>query len=117
MLAERPPGAELLQFADSVIKINKRDKQQGRVLVLTDCALYNFRPGVYNKCRRRIPFVKISGVILSQSSDELVFQIQNDYDYRYAARALSSRCYGLQSVEVVQGPLDLCFEEFGCLEL
>lgn len=78
-----PYRPEKLQFSDSVIKINKRDKAQGRHLIITDQAVYNFHPKKYSKCRRRIAHSKIKSMVLSHASDELVLQIYNEHDYRF----------------------------------
>ena len=73
---------EKLKFADSVIKINKRDKAQARHLILTDVAIYNFLPKKYSKCQRRINYRRLQAMVLSQSSEELVFQVRGERDYR-----------------------------------
>lgn len=92
-----PP--EELKFSDTVIKINKVDRQQKRLLVITNKAIYNFLPRTYRKFQRRILLADLRGMIMSRSSDELVFQISNNYDYRFGVhprcveRALVCVCY------------------------
>lgn len=76
-------------FADDVVKINRKQKRQDRVLVLTNKALYNFAPGSYKSAKRRILMRELRGVILSRCSDELVFQVSDSYDYRYEIRRRS----------------------------
>jgi len=80
------PRSEQLLFADELIKINRKQKRQERVLLVTDRALYNFAVGSYKSAKRRIPARALCGVILSRGSDELVLQVSDDYDYRYDCR-------------------------------
>jgi hypothetical protein len=85
--------------------------------VVTDSAIYNFKPKSYSHSQRRIPVwhmgepalvlaapsrvpqalrarppaslllltaaPRAEGLILSKSSDEVLFQVTNDYDYRF----------------------------------
>lgn len=73
---------EELKFSDMVVKINKNDRLQKRALVITNKAIYNFTPKNYRKFQRRILLSDLRSVILSRSSDEVVFQVYNYYDYR-----------------------------------
>lgn len=74
---------ETVQFSDSVIKINRRGKQQNRDLLVTNSAIYNFLPGKYSKCKRLILISNVSGLLLSKLSDELIIQVTGEHDYHY----------------------------------
>ena len=80
---------ETIQFADEVLKINRKQKRQERVLILTDRALYNFAPGAWKQAKRRIMIKDLRGLILSRASDELIFQVSDSYDYRYEIKRRS----------------------------
>jgi hypothetical protein len=45
---------EKIVLTDMLTKINKRGKKQTRILVVTDRALYNFKPDYYKAFQRRI---------------------------------------------------------------
>ena len=77
------PSVESIQFSDEVIKINRKQKKQSRVLLLTNRAVYNFEKGSYKSPKRRINIKDLCGCILSRCSDELVLQVEDSYDYRY----------------------------------
>jgi len=84
MLDKMSPGSnEKVQFSDFVIKINRKDKEQTRVLLITDVYLYNLMPNNYSKCKRRIDLKDILGVSVSESSDEFVVHVPDEYDYRF----------------------------------
>ena len=82
-LGQNAPGLEQIVFSDSVTKINRRDKEQVRVLLITTRALYNLLPNNYSKCKRRIPITMLSSITVSQLSDEFVLHIPDEYDYRF----------------------------------
>jgi len=78
---------EKIVFSDYVIKINRKDKEQTRVMLITNKAIYNLLPGRDNqnigKCKRRIEIKDLAAITLSQKSDEFVIHVPKDYDYRY----------------------------------
>jgi len=57
--ADRLATTEVVHFADEVIKINRKQKRQERVLVLTDRALYNFPTDSLKTAKRRITIKQI----------------------------------------------------------
>ena len=80
-----------------IIKINKRQKEQERILLLTNTALYNIRasnqwqpkstptPLTYT-CRRRVHLSLIESISIPSSvsvSDEFIVHIPSEYDYRF----------------------------------
>lgn len=75
-------GRESVLYSDFVCKINRKDKQQTRVLLISNQAIYNLIPNTY-RCKRRIPIKTLMGVSTSQLSDEFVIHVDGEYDYRY----------------------------------
>jgi len=71
---------EDILFSDTVVKINRKDKAQERVLVITDRSVYNLTTG--RKVKRRIDIKRVEGVTVSQISDEFVIHVPDEYDYR-----------------------------------
>ena len=82
-LGQNSPQLEQIVFSDHVTKINRRDKEQVRVLLITTRAIYNLLPTNYSKCKRRIPVTLLSSITVSQLSDEFVLHIPDEYDYRF----------------------------------
>eukprot|EP01084_Bolivina_argentea_P133039 234769_1 len=77
------PETEKVVLSVKLIKINKRGKEQDRLLLLTDKALYNLKPKDIKKCQRRIGFEKLVSVTISTTSQEFAIHIPEEYDYRY----------------------------------
>eukprot|EP01137_Pigoraptor_chileana_P009300 Opistho-2@57329 len=68
-------------FSDVITKINKRNKMQERVFLMTDTAMYNLEPNSY-KCKRRIPLKEIGSVSLSKLPDNFfALHVPTEYDY------------------------------------
>jgi len=82
MLMGRASYDEQVQFSDYILKINSRGKEQERVLLVTDKAMYNLSATDYSKCKRRIPYDLLDSVTMSEISDEFVLHIPDEYDYR-----------------------------------
>jgi len=78
--------SETLQFSELVEKVNKHQAKQQRILILTNEALYNFKPKAFKEAQRRIPLKNITSAVISQSSNEVVFQVADDYDYRFVIK-------------------------------
>lgn len=76
------PNREELLLSAIVTKINRKNKEQTRVLVITNKAVYNLLRGSYT-CKRRIPIQALGLVTDSSSSDEFVLHVPSEYDYRY----------------------------------
>ena len=77
------PTPEVVLFSDFVIKINRREKEQTRVMLITDKAIYNLLPNNYTKCKRRINIQLLVSITVSQISDEFVLHVPDEYDYRF----------------------------------
>ena len=75
-------NVENVQFSDSVLKVNKREKQQKRDLVITTSSIYNFKEKSYKAAQRAIQIINLRGVVLCSKSDEVLLQVKNEYDYR-----------------------------------
>mmetsp|Transcript_18509 Transcript_18509/g.45426 ORF Transcript_18509/g.45426 Transcript_18509/m.45426 type:complete len:914 (-) Transcript_18509:109-2850(-) len=80
---------EELLFSCRCIKLKKKmftTLRQERILVLTNKAIYNFRPSDQLKAYRwRLDFYDIAGMVVSKESDECVIQrMSNKEGYRFA---------------------------------
>jgi hypothetical protein len=53
------PLPEIVKFSDFVVKINKKGKEQTRVMLITNKAMYNLMPNNYGKCKRRISIEEV----------------------------------------------------------
>ena len=73
---------EQVRFSDYMVKINRRDKPQERIILITTKAMYNMLPSDLSKCKRRIPLALIDSVTVSEVSDEFVVHVPGEYDYR-----------------------------------
>ena len=82
-LGANHPSLEQIVFSDLVTKINRREKEQTRAMLITTKAVYNLMPNNYSKCKRRIPITLLSSITVSQQSDEFVLHIPDEYDYRF----------------------------------
>mmetsp|Transcript_40952 Transcript_40952/g.65841 ORF Transcript_40952/g.65841 Transcript_40952/m.65841 type:complete len:524 (-) Transcript_40952:55-1626(-) len=80
------PEQERVVLSMKLIKINKRGKEQNRILLLTDKALYNLKPKEIRKCQRRIDLEKIVSITVSGTSQEFAIHIPEEYDYRYKSK-------------------------------
>lgn len=79
-------------FSDVVTKINRKDKPQERILVVTDKAVYNLNRA--KKCKRRIDITKVDAITVSTMSDEWAIHVTDEYDYRIscARKAEATEC-------------------------
>eukprot|EP01083_Nonionella_stella_P230725 815315_1 len=86
MLAKNGHVNEEVLMSDSVVKINKRGKEQKRIMLVTNLAMYNVtsmtRISGY-VCRRRIKLESIRSISVSQCSNEFVVHVPEEYDYRF----------------------------------
>eukprot|EP00300_Choanocystis_sp_HF-7_P033095 c45388_g1_i1.p1 GENE.c45388_g1_i1~~c45388_g1_i1.p1 ORF type:complete len:233 (-),score=50.53 c45388_g1_i1:76-774(-) len=74
-------GDSKVQFADYAIKVNRRNKMQKRVLLITDLAIYNMDTVNY-KIKRRIDLKLLGSVSMSTLPDNFfALHIPNEYDY------------------------------------
>ena len=96
------PIHERIKLSTKIFKINKREKTQQRIFLLTTKAIYNIKPGTdkdpilkikNNKivCQRRIDLSKLLSITLSTSSTQFTINIPSEYDYRYEAFDLFHR--------------------------
>jgi serum/glucocorticoid-regulated kinase 2 len=83
MLKKKGEWPERVIFSEYLIKINQRDRQQTRVMCITDKAIYNLMPSSYGKCKRRIKIANLRGVSASNISDEFVIHVPEEYDYHF----------------------------------
>ena len=84
-MGENTPLPEVVIFSDIVVKINKKEKEQQRALLITDKALYNLMPNSFGKCKRRIALHGVVSITASDSSGEFVLHVPDEYDYRFSS--------------------------------
>ena len=77
---------ETVELSVKLIKINRKEKQQTRVLLLTSKAIYNIKPNKYGACQRRIMLAAVASITSSLISQEFTINIPTEYDYRYKAK-------------------------------
>jgi len=77
------PEQEKVVMSVMLVKINKLGKEQNRILLLTDKALYNLKPKEIRKCQRRIDLKNVVSVTISRTSQEFAIHIPKEHDYRY----------------------------------
>mmetsp|Transcript_20162 Transcript_20162/g.17855 ORF Transcript_20162/g.17855 Transcript_20162/m.17855 type:complete len:514 (+) Transcript_20162:47-1588(+) len=77
------PNTERVILSVRLIKINKKEKEQDRILLLTDKALYNLKPRQLKKPQRRIDYKLIESISISTISDEMTVHSLTEYDYRF----------------------------------
>jgi len=92
MLKKNGTGVETVVFSDFVIKINKREKEQTRVILITNKATYNLKPNNYGSCQRRIAHTNLVAITASKISDEFVIHIPDEYDYRFKSAKKDKIC-------------------------
>ena len=59
------PHPEKVIYSEKLIKINRKGKEQERVLLITDKAIYNLMPSDFSKCKRRIALESIESATIS----------------------------------------------------
>merc|ERR1719367_802557 len=90
-LGENWPEAEKVQLSLSLIKINRKGKEQQRVMLITDKAIYNLMPRDLSKCRRRIRLENVASVTFSTSTQEFAIHVPEEYDYRFKATSKANK--------------------------
>jgi serum/glucocorticoid-regulated kinase 2 len=92
-LGENWPEAEKVKLSLSLIKINRKGKEQNRVMLITDKAIYNLMPRDYSKCRRRIRLENVASVTFSSVTNEFAIHVPEEYDYRFKAADATAKTY------------------------
>ena len=85
------PDPEKVIYSAKLIKINRKGKEQDRVLLITDKAIYNLIPSDFSKCKRRIDIESIESITISTISEEFVIHIPDEYDYRFKLLSKSKK--------------------------
>ena len=70
----------MILISRNVVKINKRNREQERLLLITNEGLYNI---LGKNIKRKIRLEMIYGVTVSRKSTEFVIHIPDEYDYRF----------------------------------
>jgi serum/glucocorticoid-regulated kinase 2 len=74
---------ERVIWSSRELKVNAKGRAQLRVLVVTNLAVYNFKPGDYSKFQRRIKLDNVAAISICSESDEFVIHVPEEYDYKY----------------------------------
>ena len=78
---------ETVSVSCTVTKVRDKDhKKQKRVLCVTNIAIYNFKPGKYKACMRRMRIADVGSIFISTDNLEefvLHFDVDTEYDYTY----------------------------------
>ena len=72
---------EILLFSDKILKINRFGFNQERIIIITNCGIYNIKK---KELKRKIPLNVILGITISKTSEEFIIHgNDNEYDYHY----------------------------------
>eukprot|EP01084_Bolivina_argentea_P138424 243697_1 len=77
---------EHVVFSEEVIKFNAKGKQQRRILMITQNAIYNLKPKKLNKSQRRISIKNIGMLTLSECTNEFAVHVPSQYDYHFVSQ-------------------------------
>lgn len=84
-------------FSDIILKVNRKNKVQERVFILTSQAIYNIEPGS-NKLKRRIPLTSLGSVSMSKLNDNwFALHVPSEYDYLMISSKKTEIVTALQS--------------------
>ena len=64
-------------------QINRKGKEQERILAITNKAIYNLASNDLKRPKRRIDFDAMASVSISTSSNEFAIHCPSEYDYRF----------------------------------
>jgi len=74
-------GDNRILFSDVLTKMNKRNKMQERIIIITDKSIYNVHPIDY-KLKRRISLDNVTALSMSTMEDNfIIFHVNSEYDY------------------------------------
>ncbi|KAF2073563.1 hypothetical protein CYY_005112 [Polysphondylium violaceum] len=74
-------GDNRILFSDVLTKVNKRNKMQERIIIITDKSIYNVHPTDY-KLKRRISLESVTALSMSTMEDNfIIFHVNSEYDY------------------------------------
>lgn len=107
---------EILLFSDKIIKINRYNMSQDRLIVITSKAIYNLKK---KDLKRRIELSKIKGISMTKITDEFVIHgndIEYDYDYVSSKRRNILEVLGPAYQKENQKQLMLCLMEHKTLK-
>lgn len=86
MLIAEGVNNEAVVYSELLTKINRKGKKQSRVLLLTNKAVYNLKPGKYTKSLRRINLSNVGMITLSNCSSEFAIHVPTEYDYHLSSK-------------------------------
>lgn len=70
-------------FSVKLTKINRKGKNQNRVLLITSRHIFNLMPENYSKCNRCMQIAQLHHVSFSAPGQEFVILMTDEYDYRF----------------------------------
>lgn len=85
-MGDNYPSPERVILSVKLIKINKKEKEQSRILLLTDKAVYNLKAKKISSCQRRIHYSLIESISISLQTNEFIIHIPEQYDYRFKSK-------------------------------
>eukprot|EP01083_Nonionella_stella_P076356 208005_1 len=86
LLANEGLDTERVIFSENVIKLNAKGRQQRRILMITQSAIYNLKPKKCRKSQRRIRISDIGMVTMSSISPEFAIHVPSEYDYHFISK-------------------------------
>lgn len=95
-LVQEKLGIEKLIMSLKTIKINRKLKNQERVLLVSDKAIYNFSPSL--EFNRRIVLEHVTALTTSKQSEQLVIHVPMEYDYHFSSSKNTEVAKVLQSL-------------------
>mmetsp|Transcript_3869 Transcript_3869/g.8765 ORF Transcript_3869/g.8765 Transcript_3869/m.8765 type:complete len:540 (-) Transcript_3869:484-2103(-) len=96
-LASNSATHDKVLFSMKVKKVNRKGKEQMRVLLITNRHVLNLMPDNIAKCNRCINIQHLHHISTCSTTNEFVLHVANEYDYRFKT---------LQYLEVVQALCD-----------
>ena len=74
--SEQHTQREVVIFSDQIVKVNEDLAKQSRDVIVTDRALYHFKPGRYDEAQRRVDLNSVTGLVTSTQSKHLQLVVQ-----------------------------------------
>lgn len=99
------PNPEIIELSTKLLKINRKGKEQQRVLMLTNKAIYNIKPNKLGSCQRRIIMGAVASITSALKSQEFTINVPTEYDYRYKASDHTQKNEIIQSLCQLYGKL------------
>eukprot|EP01083_Nonionella_stella_P096606 271637_1 len=89
---------EKVLLSEMITKVNAKGRNQKRILMITQKAIYNLKPKKLTKSQRRITIGNIGMITLSSMTPEFVIHVPSEYDYHLISKNKIQICEQLQSL-------------------